>query len=130
MPGTLLLDSEGLSKLYLKDRAVMILVQAALEEGTRVATTAMTTLEADYERVHPARIRWVLSRIDIHDVTKSVADEAAALLRNHHLRGHKYAIDAVLAAVARTAHGPVTVLTSDPEDIGLLCGDTIEVTTV
>ncbi|MDX3803328.1 DNA-binding protein [Streptomyces sp. AK04-3B] len=130
MPGTLLLDSEGLSKLFLKDRAVMALVQAASEEGVRVITTAMTTLEADYERVHPARTRWVLSRIDVHDVTKDVTDRAAALLREHRLRGHKYAIDAVLAAVARSAPEPVTVLTSDPEDIGLLCGPAVEVVKV
>ncbi|MGW1669360.1 DNA-binding protein [Streptomyces sp. NPDC002324] len=130
MPGTLLLDSEGLSKLYLKDRTVMALVQAALEEGIRVATTAMTTLEADYERIHPARIRWVLSGIDVHDVTKDVTDRAAALLRDHRLGGHKYAIDAVLSAVARSVPGPVTVLTSDTEDIGLLCGPVIEVVKV
>ncbi|MBP5863079.1 DNA-binding protein [Streptomyces sp. LBUM 1478] len=130
MPGTLLLDSEGLSKLYLKDRTVMALVQAALEEGVRVATTAMTTLEADYEPIHPARIRWVLSRIDVHDVTKDVTDRAAALLREHGLGGHKYAIDAVLSAVARSVPGPVTVLTSDPEDIGLLCGQAIEIVKV
>ncbi|PJE96378.1 DNA-binding protein [Streptomyces carminius] len=127
MPGTLFLDSEGLSKLYLKDRTVLALVQAASEEGVRVATTAMTTLEADYERIHPARIRWVLSRIDVHDVTKDVTGQAAALLRGHRLRGHKYAIDAVLAAIARSAPGPVTVLTSDPEDISLLCGPAIEI---
>ncbi|MFF4343011.1 type II toxin-antitoxin system VapC family toxin [Kitasatospora sp. NPDC001540] len=130
MPGTLLLDSEGLSKLYLKDRTVMALVQAAAEEGVRVATTAMTTLEADYERIHRARITWVLSRIDVHDVTADIADKAAALLRTHHLHGHKYAIDAVLAAVARTAPAPVTLLTSDPEDLTLLCGPTIEVVKV
>jgi hypothetical protein len=127
MPGTLLLDSEGLSKLYLKDRTVMALVQAAAEEGVRMATTAMTTLEADYERVHRARISWVLSRIDVHDVTRDTADQASTLLRAHRLHGHKYAIDAVLAAVARTAPPPVTVLTSDPEDLALLCGPAVEV---
>lgn len=127
MLGTLILDSEGLSKLYLKNRTVLALVQAASEEGIRVATTAMTTLEADYERIHPARIRWVLSRIDVHDVTKNVTDQAAVLLRDHHLRGHKYAVDAVLAAIARSAPKPVTVLTSDPEDISVLCGPAIEV---
>lgn len=127
MPGTLLLDSEGLSKLYLKDRTVLALVQAALEEGVRVATTAMATLEADYARIHPARIRWVLSRIDVLDVTKDVTGRAATLLRDHRLSGHKYAIDAVLATIARSAPGPVTVLTSDPEDISLLCGPDVEV---
>ena len=127
MPGTLLLDSEGLSKLYRKDRLLIALVQAALDEGSRVATTAMTTLEADYERVHPARLRWVLSRIDVVDVTRDIAQRAATLLREHQLHGHKYAIDAVLAAVARSMPAAVTVATSDPDDIGLLCGPDIEV---
>lgn len=127
MPGTLLLDSEGLSKLYLKDRAVVAFVQAAVEESVRVATSAMTTLEADYERVHPARIKWVLSRVDVHDVTKAVTDHAATLLRAHRLHGHKYAIDAALAAIARTAPQPVTLLTSDPDDLKLLCGPAVEV---
>jgi hypothetical protein len=130
MPGTLLLDSEGLSKLYRKDRTVVVLVQAASEEGVRVATTAMTALEADYERIHPARISWVLSRIDVHDVTRTVTDRAAVLLRTHRLHGHKYAIDAVLAAIAREVSPPVTVLTSDPEDLTLLCGPAVEVVKV
>ncbi|MCF3964310.1 DNA-binding protein [Streptomyces fuscigenes] len=130
MPGTLLLDSEGLSKLYRKDRTVVALIQAASEEGVRVATSAMTTLEADYDRIHPARITWVLSRVDVHDITKEIADRAAALLRSHHLHGHKYAIDAALAAIARHAPQPVTVLTSDTEDLTLLCGPYLEVVKV
>jgi hypothetical protein len=130
MPGTLVLDSEGLSKLYLKDRTLLALVQAAADEGVRVATSAMTTLEADYERVHPARISWVLSRIDIHDVTVELAAQAAVLLRTHRFHGHKYAIDAVLAAIARSAPGPVTVVTSDPEDLTTLCGPAVHIVTV
>ncbi|MFJ1736833.1 DNA-binding protein [Streptomyces sp. NPDC088254] len=127
MPGTLLLDSEGLSKLYRKDRTIVALVQAASEEGIRVATSAMTTLEADRERIHPARIKWVLSRVDVHDVTEEITDQAAALLRTHHLSGHKYAIGAAFAVIARSAPRPVTALTSDPEDLKLLCGPSVEV---
>ncbi|MBT2448003.1 DNA-binding protein [Streptomyces sp. ISL-43] len=130
MPGTLLLDSAGLSKLYRKDRAVVALVQAASEEGVRVATSAMTTLEADCERSHPARIKWILSRVDVHDVTKEITDQAAVLLRTHRLHGHKYAIAAAVAVIARTAPQPVTVLTSDPEDLTLLCGPAVEVVKV
>lgn len=104
----------------------MALVQAASEEGIRVATSAMTTLEADYERIHPARIKWVLSRVDVHDVTKEVTDQAATLLRTHHLHSRKYAIDAAFAVIARTAPHPVTVLTSDPEDLTLLYGPAVE----
>ncbi|MEV6298202.1 hypothetical protein AB0M02_02225 [Actinoplanes sp. NPDC051861] len=127
MPGTLLLDCEGLSKLYRKDRAVMAFVQAAYEDGVRAATTAMTLLEADYDRIHPARARWVLSRIDVHAITRERADEAAALLRTHQLHGQKYAIDAAFAAVARAVPQPATVLTSDPGDLALLCGPAVHV---
>ncbi|MFI9587898.1 DNA-binding protein [Streptomyces sp. NPDC052236] len=130
MPGTLLLDCEGLSKLYRKDRTVVALIQAASEDGVRVATSTMTTLEADYERIHPARIKWVLSRVDVHDVTKEITDQAAALLRTHRLHGHKYAIDAAFAAIARAAPQPATVLTSDPEDLTLLCGPAVEIVKV
>ncbi|MFD0274655.1 hypothetical protein ACFVHB_12235 [Kitasatospora sp. NPDC127111] len=69
----------------------------------RVATTAMTALEADDEHIHRARIKWGLSRIDVLNVTLEIADQATTLLRTHRLHGHKYAIDAVLAAIARTA---------------------------
>jgi hypothetical protein len=127
MPGTLLLDSEGLSKLYRKDRAVVALVQAASEEGVRVATSAMTTLEADYDRIHPARVKWVLSRVDVHGITRELAAQAADLLRDHRLHGHTYAIDAAFAALARTSPRPVTVLTSDPQDLTLLCGPAVEI---
>ncbi|ROR42885.1 DNA-binding protein [Kitasatospora cineracea] len=127
MPGTLLLDSGGLSRLHLKDRRVAALVRAAAEEGVRVGTTAMTVIEADCARIHPARIRWALSRVDVHGVTRDVGDRAAALLREHGLHGHKYAIDAALAAIARSVPGPVTVLASDPEDLALLCGSQVVV---
>jgi hypothetical protein len=130
MPGTLLLDCAGLSKLYLKDRKVIGLVQAATDEAIRVATTAMTTIEADFEGVHAARVNWVLGRIDVYEVTMPVARDAAALLRTHHLHGHEDAIDAVLAAVARSSAVPATVLTSDPEDLSLLCGPAIEIAKV
>ena len=114
-------------KLCLKDRVLLALVQAAAEEGIRVVTSAMTTLEADYERVHPARVAWVLSRIDIRDVTKELTAQAAVLLRDQRLQGHKYAIGAVLAAIARSSPAPVTLATSDPDDLAQLCGPAVEI---
>lgn len=80
-----------------------------------MATSAMATLEADDERVHPARVKWVLSPVDVHDVTKEINDQApAVLLRTPHLHGHKCGIHAALAAIAREAPQPVTVLTPTP----------------
>jgi hypothetical protein len=48
----------------------------------------------------------------------AIARQAAALLADAGLHGHKYAI----GATALAAHGPVSVLTSDPEDLNTLCG--------
>jgi hypothetical protein len=130
MPGTLLLDCEGLSKLYLQDRLVLTFVAAAQSEGARVGTTAMTRLEAELGPVHRSRIAWTLSRIDVHEITRAVSDAAADLLRAHDVHGHKYAIDAALAAIARASKPPVTLLTSDPGDLTLLCGKGIRIVKV
>nr|WP_240796332.1 hypothetical protein [Streptomyces sp. RFCAC02] len=72
----------------------------------------------------------MLSRVDAHGITKEITADAAALLRTHRLHGHKYAIDAVFSVIARTAPQPVTVLTSDPEDLTLPCGLTVEIINV
>ncbi|WP_067852210.1 DNA-binding protein [Nocardia shimofusensis] len=130
MAGTLLLDSEGLSKLYRGDRAVVTWVEAARLENIRVGTTTMTRLEAEHGRLPKNRISWTLSRLEVHEITRRVSDDAAELLRTHSLHGHKYAVDAVLAAVARAARPPVTVLTSDTEALTLLCGPGIAVVAV
>ncbi|WP_406382046.1 hypothetical protein [Streptomyces sp. NBC_01618] len=63
-------------------------------------------------------------------MTKEIVGRAAALLRAHHLHGHKYAIDAAFAVIAGVAPRPVTVLTSDPEDLTLLCGPAVEIVKV
>lgn len=130
MGGTLLLDGEGLSKLYLDDRTLGVYLATARADDYRVATTVLTVLEADSEKVHPARASWVLSCLDVIEVTRPLMEAARILLRTHNLRGHKYAIDAVLAASARAAAGPVTVLTSDPEDLAVLCGSSVRIVKV
>jgi hypothetical protein len=43
------------------------------------------------------------------------------------LHGHKYAIDAVLAVIARQHKGQVAVFTSDVDDLEKLVPDTIVV---
>jgi hypothetical protein len=52
---------------------------------------------------------------------------ATAILAEAGLYGHRHAIDAMLSATALAAPGPVTVLTSDPEDIATLCGRNVTV---
>jgi hypothetical protein len=127
MSGTLLLDSEGLSQFYRQDQRMAARIEVARRKNIRVGTTTMTRLEAEDARLHRPRIAWSLSLLDLFPITRAVSDAAAELLRIHGLSGHKYAIDAALAAVARAAAAPVTVATSDPEDLRLLCGPEIAI---
>lgn len=118
-----LLDSEGLSRWVSGERRMGLRLKEADRAGIRVLTTSMTLIEAyDMKNYRPAW-HWALSRIQIEPVSEEVAREAITLLREAGLHGHKYAIDAALAAVALRQHGPVTVFTSDEDDLRKLCGD-------
>ncbi|MEU5718277.1 PIN domain-containing protein [Streptomyces sp. NPDC020403] len=131
MSGTWVLDSEALS-LYLRaDRAMTALLAVAAKRDIRVIVSAVTLVEADPSGAHKARMSWALSRLVVVPVTKETAARAVDLLRNTGgLAGHKYAIDAMVAATALREPGPVTVLTSDTEDMLMLCGTAVAVVKV
>jgi hypothetical protein len=61
-------------------------------------------------------------RLVVEPVTELLARHAVTLLADAGLHGHKHAVDAMLSATALAAPGPVTILTSDPEDLAALCG--------
>ncbi|GAA1521603.1 hypothetical protein GCM10009677_63360 [Sphaerisporangium rubeum] len=120
--GTLVLDSEGLAKAVLRDRTVTTWLSLARADDLRVVTSAATLVEVVHPHVNRPALEWTLSRLVIEPVSEPIARHAATLLSNAGLHGHKYAIDAMLSATALAAPGPVTVLTSDPEDLAALCG--------
>ncbi|WP_418959119.1 PIN domain-containing protein [Streptomyces tritici] len=119
--GTLVLDSEGLAKAVLRDRTVTAWLALARADDLRVITSAATLVEVVHPRVNRPALEWTLSRLIVEPVTEPIARHAATLLADAGLHGHKYAIDAMLAATALAAPGPVTILTSDPEDLTDLC---------
>ncbi|MGK5545909.1 type II toxin-antitoxin system VapC family toxin [Streptomyces sp. URMC 127] len=120
--GTLVLDSEGLAKAVLRDRTVTGWLALSRADDMRVITSAATLVEVVHPRINRPALEWALSRIVVEPVTEPLARQAAALLTDAGLHGHKYAIDAMLSATALAAPGPVTVLTSDPEDLAALGG--------
>ncbi|WP_284575595.1 PIN domain-containing protein [Streptomyces sp. 2P-4] len=120
--GTLVLDSEGLAKAVLRDRAVTAWLALARADDLRVITSAATLVEVIHPRINRPALEWTLSRLVVEPITEPIARHAAALLADTGLHGHKYAIDAMLAATALAAPGPATILTSDPEDLTALCG--------
>ena len=120
--GTLVLDSEGLAKAVIRERAVTAWLALARADDLRVITSAATLVEVVHPRINRPALEWTLSRVIVEPVTEPIARQAAALLSDAGLHGHKHAIDAMLGATAIAAPGPVTILTSDPEDLVALCG--------
>jgi predicted nucleic acid-binding protein len=120
--GTLVLDSEGLAKAVQRDREVTGWLALARADDLRVITSAATLVEVMHPRIKRPALEWTVSRIVVEPVTEHIARRAAALLGDAGLHGLEHAIDAMLCATALAAPGPVTVLTSDPEDLMALCG--------
>lgn len=127
MSGTLVLDCEGLSRLVLRDRGLSEWLTAAEAEDVRVVISSVTLVEARDPRVSQARFDFAVSRVNVVAPTEAIARRAGRLLADAGLHWHKYALDALVAATALDLPGPATVLTSDPEDLSVLCGDRVRV---
>lgn len=123
--GVLLLDSQGLSKFMASDPHVTGLIRVAQAKDTLVAVSNLTLVEAWHSKSRMDRLRWHVSRLEVLPVTETITWRAIELLRNANLHGHKYAIDAVVAATALGYSGPRIVVTSDVDDMNKLCGDRI-----
>ncbi|WP_326632059.1 PIN domain-containing protein [Nonomuraea fuscirosea] len=87
-------------------------------------------IEAQDVRAKSDRLRRHLSRLRIEPVTEDISALAIELLRDARRHGHKYAVDAVVAATALRSVRPVIVLTSDEDDMRKLCGKTVQVVKV
>jgi predicted nucleic acid-binding protein len=121
--GTVVLDSQGLSLLLQEDERMIKRVEKARSENFHVVISAITILEAD--PAGPARRRrdFVLSRLHIEPIVRERALFAAELLHRTGMRGHKHAIDAIVAATALRQVRPTIVYTSDPGDMTALCAE-------
>ncbi|MFG2078053.1 hypothetical protein [Nonomuraea maritima] len=121
------LDCEALSLAVRGDRKMIAWLDLAARGQAEVVTSPTTVVEAHDDRTTEQRWDWVLSRLDVADIGKDEAREARRLLADAQLHGHKHAIDAVLAVIARRQKGQVTVFTSDVDDLEKLVPDTIVV---
>ena len=128
--GTVVLDSEGLAGAIRQDAAVTEWFEAARGEDWRVVTSAATLVEVMHPGLKQAAFRWAMSRIVVVPVTQQIAKSAAELLASAGMHGHGHAIDAMLSATALASDQPAFVLTSDPGDIGALCGPRVTVVPV
>ncbi|MED7950661.1 type II toxin-antitoxin system VapC family toxin [Streptomyces sp. BE303] len=121
MSGTLVLDSEALSKLSRRQRDMTAWLDVARTLDLLVVTSAAALVEARDPKVPQAAFDHAVSLAKVRPVTEEIARAASKLLASEGLHGHKCAIDAMLAATAHLEHGDVTIVTSDPEDLRRLC---------
>lgn len=120
MAGTLVLDSEGLSKLATGDSRARAHLEIAIARRARVVASAMTLTEVLRGVPRDAAVHRVLSRITVVPVSPRLGRHAGELLGVTGLPGNRCAVDAVVAATALERERPVVLLTSDPDDLGRL----------
>ena len=125
------LDCEALSLAVRGDRKMIARLDLAARGEAEVVTSPMTLIEAYDGRTTEQRWDWVISRVQVVRIGKDEARAARRLLADAklhgHKHGHKYAIDAALAVIARQMTGQVTVFTSDVDDLEKLVPDTVVV---
>lgn len=120
---SLVLDSEALSLLLRNDRGMAACIEASRQAGVPVLVSALTLVEAVHGKTDLARLKWVFSRLRVEPVSQEDSLTAVELLQEAGgLHGHKYAIDALVTALALRLPAPVIVLTSDRDDWSKLCG--------
>ncbi len=120
VPGTLVLDCEGLVKLAAGDRRARAFLESARERDARVLVSAITLTEVLRGGPRDVPVHRVLSRITVQPVTTDIGRRAGELLGSTGMSGHRCAIDAVVAATALSVARPVVLLTSDPDDLSKL----------
>jgi predicted nucleic acid-binding protein len=118
--GTLVLDSEGVSKLAAGDARTRAYLDSARARRAQVAASAITLTETLRGGPRDAAVHRVLSRVALVPVTAQIARRAGELLGATGLSGHRCAIDAVVAATALGLERPIVLLTSDPDDMNRL----------
>lgn len=128
--GTVILDSEGLSKAVLGDRSVVAQLEKAWRDDLRVVTSAASLVEARDPHISQAKFDWAISRLAVEPVTREIARDASKLLAENRMHGHTHAIDAMVAATAIAAPGPRIMFTSDGNDMTKLCGKSVRVVSI
>lgn len=112
--GTVVLDSEGLSKAAARDERTAAFIKQALLEQGRVVVPAITLAEVLRGGQRDAAVHRVLKQYDVEDITAGLGRVAGEILGQ--TDGDK-TVDAVVAAVAAAQRGRVLVLTSDVDDL-------------
>jgi predicted nucleic acid-binding protein len=121
--GTLVLDSEGLSKLAAGHPRARAYLETARTRRAQVVVSAVTLAEVLRGGARDATVHRVLSRIMVVPITPELGRAAGELLGVTGMSGHRCAVDAMVAVTALGLARPVVLLTSDPDDLSRLVAE-------
>ncbi|MDA8284242.1 MAG: PIN domain-containing protein [Actinomycetota bacterium] len=113
------LDSEGLWAVARNEESARVVLASSRAAGVPVLVPVAVLAESLYGDERDARLNQVVKRLQITDVTESLARSAAELKRLAGMTGGPATIDAIVVAVSVAAGGGV-ILTSDVGDINHL----------
>ena len=111
---TLLLDSDGLTKLASRDLRMRALVERAHRQDAEVVVL-WTALAETLQGAGKPAILFALSALRLVALTEQHYRDAAAVMERTAMGGHT--IDALTVAAALTLTRPVVIATSDPDDM-------------
>lgn len=119
---TLVLGSEGVSKLAAEDPNVMPHILEARKRQAPVVASAVTLTEVLRGTSRDAGIHRVLKKVSVIPLTHELGRSAGELLGASGLPAAA-SIDAMVVATALVQQRPVMILTSDPGDLSALVGE-------
>lgn len=122
-PHSILLDAEALSALATASRSMQAWATVARRTDSVLYASAATLAEVTDGSSRDAGVRRAANALRLVPVTEEIGYRAGGL-RASAAKGRRKAreltVDAIVAATALGLPPPVAVLTSDPDDLGLL----------
>ena len=122
-PHSILLDAEALSALARDDRRLQAWATFAKRSDSVIYVSCLTLAEASDGTAREVAVRRAVKAVRLVDVGPDLGFRAGQLRATASASRRKrrdLTVDAVVAATALALPTPVVVLTSDPEDLGLL----------
>ncbi|MFT4227063.1 type II toxin-antitoxin system VapC family toxin [Micropruina sp.] len=121
-PHSVLLDAEALSALARDARTVQAWATFAKRSDSVLYASCLTLAEVTDGTALDVAVRRAVEAVRLVEVSPEIGFRAGELRAavGATRRNRDLTVDAVVAATALTLPTPVVVLTSDPEDLGLL----------
>jgi predicted nucleic acid-binding protein len=130
-PHAFLLDAEALSALAADDRRMQAWATVARRTDSMLHASTVTLAEVTDGGSRDVAVRRIVKAIRLAAVTDDIGFRAGRLraaAASGRRKPRDLTVDAVVAATALSLPAPVVVLTSDPEELGmLLAGTTVRI---